>query len=301
MNWNAVNFDWNHIRAFLVSAEEGSFSAAARLLNTTQPTITRQITGLEENLGLALFERTVRGLVLTEAGQDLLAHAQAMAEAAALLSLSATSKSKTVSGHVSVTATDLMASAMLPSILKQINQAAPEIQLELIASNDLQNIIQREADIAIRHVRPENSELIGRLIGDFRANYYATTTYLEQKGRPKTQQDLIQHQFVGGSSIEQMLQLLANQGVTNVRNENYAVYSNSGSAMWAMAKSDMGITLLPEILGDSDPCLERVMADMPSIEFPVWLVTHRELRTTPRIRVVFDELARGLKQLGGSE
>lgn len=299
MNWQSINFDWNQIRAFLVSAEEGSFSAAARSLNTTQPTIGRQISGLEESLGLTLFERTVRGPVLTEAGKDLMEHVRAMGEAASLVSLVATSKSETVSGVVSVTATDLMASAMLTPILKTLRDSAPEIRIELIASNDIQNISQREADIAIRHVKPEQSELIGRHLGDFRANYYAATSYLAEKGRPKTPQEFLEHQFVGGSDIKQMLMLLENQGVTNMRPENYVISSNSGSAMWQMAKAGLGITLLPEVLGDNEPGIERVIDSMPSLDFPVWLVTHSELRTTPRIRVVFDALAKGLKELSG--
>ena len=114
MNWQAISFDWNQIRAVLATAEEGSFRGAARALRTTQPTIGRQVTGLEEALGVTLFERTVRGPILTSAGKRLIEHVRAMGEAATLISLTASGQSQEVSGEVTITASDLMASAILP-------------------------------------------------------------------------------------------------------------------------------------------------------------------------------------------
>ena len=158
MNWQAMSFDWNQVRAFLATAEEGSFSGAARALKTTQPTIGRQISALEGALGITLVERSVRGLTLTQGGRDLLDHVRAMGEAATLISMVAAGQSQEVTGEVTVTATDLMSAAILPAILATLRQAAPSIRVRVVCSNDIQNLMQREADIAIRHVRPDQPE-----------------------------------------------------------------------------------------------------------------------------------------------
>ena len=124
VNWQAVSFDWNQVRAFLAAAEEGSLSGAARVLNTTQPTIGRQISGLEGSLGVTLVERSVKGLTLTQGGRDLLDHVRAMGEAATLISMVAAGQSSEVTGEVTVTATDLMSAAILPTILATLRQTA---------------------------------------------------------------------------------------------------------------------------------------------------------------------------------
>ncbi len=297
MNWQAISFDWNQARACLATAEEGSFSGAARALKTTQPTIGRQVAGLEEALGVTLFERTVRGPVLTEAGQDLVEHFRAMGEAATLISIVASGKSQEVTGQVSVTASDLMAAAVLPPILADLHSAAPGIRVEIIASSEIRNLTKREADIAVRHVRPEQPELIGRHLGDFRANYYASSVYLEAAGRPRTVHDLAEHRFVGSSDVDRQVEILKERGAS-VPPESFVAFTDSGVAMWEMTKEGLGIALLPEALGELEPTVEKAVPTLPSLEFPVWLVTHRELRTSQRIRVVFDALARGLQQLG---
>ena len=184
MNWDAISFDWNQVRAFLATAEEGSFSSAARALKTTQPTIGRQVSELEGALGVTLFERSVKGPTLTESGSDLLDHVRAMGEAATLISMAAEGRSLEVSGEVTITATDLLSAGMLPAILAPLRQSSPGIRLRIVSSNDIQNLLQREADIAIRHVRPNQPELIARHIGDFRASLYAASEYLERAGAP---------------------------------------------------------------------------------------------------------------------
>lgn len=154
MNWDAISFDWNQVRAVLASVEEGSFSGAARALRTTQPTIGRQVRGLEDSLGIVVFERTVRGPVLTEAGQRLVDHIRAMADAATLVSMAA-DRTRELSGEVTITCTDLMASAILPPLVLELQQSAPGIRIKIVAASELKDIGQREADIAIRHVRPD--------------------------------------------------------------------------------------------------------------------------------------------------
>jgi DNA-binding transcriptional LysR family regulator len=293
MNWQAMSFDWNQVRAFLATAEEGSFSGAARALKTTQPTIGRQITGLEEARDVTLFQRSVRGPVLTDAGQDLLEHVRLMGETATLISTIAAGQSQEVTGEVAVSATDLVSAAILPGLLGGLRETAPGIHLRIIASNDISNLLRREADIAIRHIRPTEADLIAKHIGDFRANLYAASTYLDKAGRPRTPRAVADHTFVGSPNSDQLVSSLHDKGIP-VRKENFVMSSESGVVHWELVKSGYGITYMPELLGDAERGVEKVLPDLPSLEFPVWLVTHRELKTSRRIRVVFDLLAREL-------
>lgn len=298
MNWQAVSFDWNQVRAFLATAEEGSFSGAARALKTTQPTIGRQVSELEGTLGVMLVERSVRGPKLTDAGRDLLDHVRAMGEAATLISMAAASHAQEVSGEVAVTATDLMSAAILPSILAPLRQAAPGIRVRIVASNDTQNLTQRDADIAIRHVRPEQPDLIARHVGSFRANLYAASAYLDRAGRPRAPQVVANHAFVGSPDPDRLIPALQNMGIP-VQAENFVMNSENGVVVWELLKSGFGIAMLPEILCEAEPGVEKVLPILPFLEFPIWLVTHRELQTSRRIRVVFDQLARGLRAAAG--
>jgi DNA-binding transcriptional LysR family regulator len=295
MNWQAISFDWNQVRAFLATAEEGSFSGAARALKTTQPTIGRQITALEEALGVTLVERSARGLTLTQSGRDLLDHVRAMGEAATLISMSAEGQSQEVKGSVTVTATDLLSAAMLPAILAPLRQNAPGISVRIVCSNDIQNLMKREADIAIRHMRPEQPELIARFVGDFGANLYGATDYLDRSGRPRSPREVADHAFVGNADPERLMAPLQNMGIP-VQEENFVMSTDSGVVAWELTKSGFGISMQPEVLGEAEPGIERVFPGLPSPQFPVWLVTHRELQTSRRIRIVFDQLAHGLRE-----
>ncbi len=297
MNWAAISFDWNQVRAFLATAEEGSFSGAARALKTTQPTIGRQVTDLEETLGVTLVERSVRGPTLTDAGQDLLEHVRAMADAATHISMSATAHSEDISGLVNVTATDLLSAQVLPGLLAPLRDTNPGIRVNIIASNDMQNLIQREADIAIRHVRPEQPDLIARHVGDFHAGLYASKTYLDRAGRPSTPREVAEHTFVGNPDPERLIAPMHSLGVP-LRAENFVMSSGSGVVVWQMLRAGLGITVLPDVLCDPDPEVERVLPDLPPFQFPIWLVTHRELQTSKRIRIVFDLLVRGFREMG---
>lgn len=295
MNWQAVSFDWNQVRAFLATAEEGTFSEAARALSSTQPTIGRQISELERSLGVTLFERSVRGPTLTDAGRDLLDHVRAMGEAATLISMAAESQSQQVSGEVAVTATDLLSAVVLPKLLAPLRETAPGIRIRIVASNETQNLTQREADIAIRHARPTQPDLIARHVANFRATLYAASRYLDQAGRPRAPQDVAEHAFVGSPDPERLLPALHNMGIP-VRAENFVMNSQNGVVVWELLKAGFGISMLPEVLCDTEEGVEKVLPDLPPLQFPIWLVTHRELQTSPRIRIVFDQLARGLKE-----
>lgn len=296
MNWQAVSFDWNHVKVFLATVEEGSFSGAARALQSTQPTVGRQVSDLEAALGVTLFERSVRGLTLTRSGESLLEHVRAMSDAASSISIAALGQSNELEGEVTITCTDLLAAAFLPKLLAPLRLSAPDLTIWINAVNTIQNLVRLEADIAIRHVRPDQPDLIARHLGYFKASLYAATPYLERAGRPASREQIAEHPFIGTPDVERLLSTLNAMGVP-VDARNFAICCANGSVVWEMLKAGLGIAMLPEQLCDTEPGVERVLPGLPSLEFPVWLVTHRALKTNPRIRVVFDRLAEGIADL----
>ena len=235
MNWQNVAFDWNQARAFLVTAEEGTLSAAARALGLTQPTLGRQVAALESNLGVTLFERVGRSLSLTQAGLELLEHVRAMGEAASRVSLVASGQSQSIEGKVSITATNVMATYHLPPVLKRLREMVPAIEIEIVASNEVRDLQRREADIAIRHGRPEQPDLIAKLVGETSAHLYATKEYLEKIGRPETPSDLAGADFIGFEHPERLLPALQGLGLP-VKREDFKLVSASGTVMIALAK-----------------------------------------------------------------
>lgn len=299
MNWQAVSFDWNQARAFLATAEEGSLSAAARALNLTQPTLGRQVSALEAELGVTLFERAGRALTLTESGRALLEHFQAMGEAAGRVSLAASGRSEAIDGQVRITTTDMVATYILPLLLTQIREVAPGINIEIVASNEVRDLRRREADIAIRHARPEQPDLIARLVGETTAHFYASVDYLDRHGRPQSPNDLEDADFVGGEAPERYVPGLNALGLT-IGPDNFKVTTSSGPSMVELVRRGFGISPLPKEVAALTPSLEQVLPELPPIPVPVWLVTHRELNTSRRIRLVFDHLAKALSEFLGA-
>lgn len=293
MNWPASSFDWNQARAFLATAEHGSLSAAARALGQTQPTVGRQVTALEDSLGVALFDRAGRGLVLTDPGRELLIHMRAMGAAAERAALTATGQSQTLRGTVSVTASDIFSARLLPRIIADLARTAPEIDIEIIAANDLRDLSRREADIAVRHVRPEDPNLTARLLGEGKGRFYAAPGYIDRRGRPETRADLARHDFVGFLDAATMVTTLAAHGI-HVPPAGIRYRTDSGLAMWELVRAGLGIGLMTEDIGRLTPDVDLLLPDDPAFTYPFWLVTHRELQSSRRIRLVFDHLADAL-------
>jgi DNA-binding transcriptional LysR family regulator len=290
MNSRSTPFDWTQLRAFLVTAEEGSLSAAARKLMLTQPTLSRQVAALEADLGLMLFERIGRTLDLTQAGLELLEHARAMGEAADRVALTATGQSQSVSGLVRITASDVFSAHLLPPVLHRLRDIAPDLRVEIIADNGIRDLMRREADIAIRHVRPDQPELIARLIRQAEGFFYAATSYLDARGRPDSTADFKNHDFVSTGDPAQMIAYLKPLGI-HLHEGQFRTGSQSGLVAWELTRQGFGITPMSDQVGDAVPGVERVVPDMEPITFPVWLATHRELHTSRKIRLVFDVLA----------
>ncbi|WP_170762107.1 LysR family transcriptional regulator [Ruegeria lacuscaerulensis] len=289
------DFDWNHIRAFLATAETGSFSAAARQLGQTQPTLSRQIAALEGDLGVMLFERVGRTLEITQAGMELLDHTRTMGEAANRIAFAASGQVQSIEGTVRITASDVMSAYILPDLLREVRVQAPRLRIDVIASNDIRDLMRREADIAIRHVRPDQPELIARLVQEASGHFYATTGYLNRAGRPKSKNDLSQHEFISFGNTNQMIAYLKPLGI-HLTSENFRLGSQNGIVAWEYAKQGFGIAPMSQVVGDATSGMERVLPGMEAITFPIWLTTHRELHTSRRIRLVFDLLAEYLSK-----
>jgi DNA-binding transcriptional LysR family regulator len=293
MEWRSITFDWNQVRAFLVTSEEGSLSAAARALGLTQPTLGRQVAALEASLDVMLFDRVGKSLKLTDAGRDLLEHARAMGAAAGRVSLSASGRSQAIEGHVCVTASDLLSAYTLPPVVAHLRDIAPGIRLEIVASNSLRDLTRREADIAIRHLRPDQPDLIARRVSDGRARLYASQAYLDRVGRPKTSADLARLSFIGFDRGDALLDHLNAVGL-NLTEDRFQTYCGNGIVVWQMLRQGLGVAVMPCDLAATDPSIEAVLPDLAPFDFPVWLVAHRELHTSRRIRLVFDTLAAAL-------
>lgn len=298
MDWRAVRFDWNRARAFLVAAEEGSFSAAARALRMAQPTVGRQVAALEDELGVALFERVGHGLELTAAGLALVDHVRAMGEAAAGVSRVATGRTEAIEGSVAITASELVAAHVLPPILARVREAHPRISLEIVASNDARDLRRREADVAVRNFQPDQPDLVAKKIADRHARLYATPGYLARLGEPVTREALARADFFGFDRSDRLVQGLRAMGL-DVGPANFPLVTENHLVMWEMCRAGLGICIVMDEVGDRDPTVRRVLPDLPPFPVPIWLTAHREVRTSRRVRVVFDLLAAGLAASAG--
>lgn len=293
MDWKSVKFDWNRARAFLVTAEEGSLSAAARALGMTQPTLGRQVSALEEELDVALFERVGLGLELTPTGLELIEHVRAMGEAASRMSLIANGQSKNIEGTVCISASEVYSVFLLPPIIAKLRKLEPKINVEIIATNLTSDLRRREADIAIRNFRPTQPELIAKKIKDVSARLYATPEYLEKINHPTSAEELEHADFIGFDSTGMLMNGLNEQGM-NLTKKNFPLLSENYLVHWELVKQGLGIGIMPEGIGDAEPLVQQVLPKLEPITFPIWLTTHRELKTSRRVRMVFDLLANEL-------
>ena len=281
------------LKAFLETAETGSLSAAARKLELTQPTLSRQVAAIEQQMGVTLFERVGKAMALTPTGLELLEHARAMGAAAEALGLAATGRSQAVGGVVSVSATDAVAAQLLPPLVRRLREQEPGIAIEVISSNAVSDLLRREADIAIRHVKPEQPDLIARLIREASASFYASEEWVRIHGHPRNAEEAAHLAFVGSDRSGQYLGYLRQHGLP-LSEANFSCYAEHSVASWSLVRQGMGIGAMMDEIATDTPGIVRVLDDVPPVRFPIWLVSHRELRTSRRIRVVFEALAQGL-------
>lgn len=294
MKWNAINFDWNRARSFLVTVQEGSLSAAAKALNMSQPTLGRQVSALEKELGVCLFERVGRGFEITQSGIQLYEHVKAMGEAANNLSLTASGRSQSIEGIVSISATNSMAAYILPELVYKLRQKEPGIQIEIVSTNALSDLRKREADIAIRHVEPTHPELYFKKLKMTKAYLYATPGYLKKIAPLQKLTDLKKATFIGFANNHDYIARLNAIGV-ELTSKNFNIFSDDHIFHWEMVKIGAGIGVMTEVVGARENSVRKVLDILPPINVNNWIVTHRELKTNRRLRIVFDFL---IEELG---
>lgn len=287
------SFDWGLVPTFLAALECGSLLGAAKRLGVSQPTAGRQIAELESQLGKALFERTGRGLRPTDLALELADSARAMQAAALGLSERLLDGQGQLSGTVRLTASQPVACYLLPGVLTSLRQAYPAIQIELEVSNQVSNLLQREADIALRMVQPAQSSLVARRIADVSLSACASLAYLQRRGRPQQPADLLQHELIGYDQHDDLLRGFAALGHP-VQRERFDLRTDDLIAMWQAVRAGLGVGFMADYVIATDPSVVRVLPMLALPRLPMWLAVHREIRNSARIRAVFDFLAQAL-------
>ena len=290
------SFDWGLIRSFLAALDRGSLLGASRQLGISQPTVGRHIAELEAQLGTVLFERTGRGLKPTVMALQLTEAARAMENCATALSHNVSGAQAELAGTVRLTASQPVACHLLPPVLAQLRQALPAIQIELVVSNTVSNLLQREADIALRMVQPDQSSLVARRIGEVSLSACASAKYLARRGTPETPVDLLRHDLVGFDRADDILRGFAAMGFPVTR-EHFALRTDDMVAYWEAIRAGLGVGFVANYVLATDPDVRGVLPMLSIPALPIWLTVHREVRTSGRIRAVFDFLAHAIPKV----
>ena len=290
---SADSLNWELCRSFLIVLREGNLSRAARALQLTQPTLGRHIDEMEAALGVALFTRSPQGLTPTESAYELRPHAQAMATAAEALTRAASGSASEARGVIRITAPEIIGAELMPPILSAFHAKYPAVTIELALTNVTENLLQREADIGVRAVRPTQTGLTARKIGDVRFGLYAHRAYLERNGTPRSMAELRDHTLVGfdkGGPAIKALREMPNQ----LSRDLFALRSDSALAQIAFVRAGYGIGRGPDITVRNDPDLVPVLADQYGVPAELWVAMHEDARASRRMRLMFDHLADSL-------
>lgn len=292
----APELDWHLVRVFLTVVESGSLTAAAGQLSASQSTLSRKIDELEIELGVALFERTARGLRLTTAGESLLEPARRMRQAAQAVSLTALGQTQQLHGTVRVTASEMTAAYLLPGPIRHIRSMHPEIQIELVVSNRVESLLERQADIALRHTEVEQQDLIARRLGQLELGAYAHRDYLAQAGGAVDPGQLARYDWIGYDTSDALLRGFSQAG-NPVTREFFNLRCDNHIVGWQLALAGAGICVAPRIVADCAPAVQLALPATTIAPLPLWLVSHRELRHAPRIQAVFALLGDSLQAM----
>jgi DNA-binding transcriptional LysR family regulator len=291
--------DWNLIRSFVAVARTGSLSAAARQLGSSQPTLGRHVAELERATGLKLFRRGRGGYELTDDGLALLARAEEVSDRAnAFLRAALGASTEDVSGTVRIAASEVVSAYVLPPIIARLGEAEPSIEIEIVASNRVENLLRRDADIAIRMVEPAQQDLVARKVTEIPLCACAAISYLDRRGRPKSLEELSGHDLIGFDRSPDIIDALAAFGLKMDRHA-FRFRADNQIVGWEAVRSGNGIGFGQQLLAESDPNVEIVLADLALPALPVWLAMHRDVRTSARIRRVVDFLFVELKRYAG--
>lgn len=285
-----ASFDWQLVRSFLAVLEAGSFTGAARATGAHQPTLTRQVAELENQLGMPLFERTGRGVTPTRAALSILDAARQMQAAALALATGVAGGRERLGGTVRITTSQVAAAYLLPPLLAELQAAEPSIELELVASNRVDNLLRRDADIAVRMVRPAQGSLLARRIASIPVGAYAHRRYLEAAGTPRVPADLLAHRLLGHDTDDLIVRGFAALGLPVAR-ERFAIRTDDHIAYGRLLAEGAGIGFVACYNAAMWPGVVRVLPGLRIPPMPCWLAVHREIRGNRSVRHVFDFLA----------
>ena len=285
--------DWSRVQSFLAVAEHGSLSRAAKELSLTQPTLGRHVRDFETAVGFEVFHRHAKGLALTAAGAKLLAPARAMQAAMNALTLSAEADDSAKQGVVRIASSVHVAHYVLPPIIATLREDAPDIEIVIHASDDSENLLFREADIALRMYRPHQLELVTRHIADIPIGAFATKAYLDRRGRPRAIADLMSHDLVGYDQSPLIRDEMRRLGL-DFYAARFAVRCDNQTAYWELVRAGCGIGFTQVETGRSDPNLEQLSLGLDLTPLPIWLTAHETVRRIPRVAQIWDLLAHAL-------
>jgi DNA-binding transcriptional LysR family regulator len=293
------NIGWELYRSFLGVLREGSLSGAARALGITQPTAGRHVAALEKALGVVLFTRSQLGLMPTEVALALQTHAEAMESTAASLERAATSQGEGVRGVVRISASEVIGVEVLPPIVARLREAHPALKVELVLTNRVQDLLRREADIAVRMVRPKQEQLVARHIGQIELGFHAHKDYLARHGTPRKMEEITAHAVIG---YDQPSAFVRNAGkaLPGYGRETFSLRTDSDLGQLALIRAGAGIGICQVGLARRNDALVRVMPRTFSMKLETWVTMHEDLRHSPRCRAAFDALVDGLQQYIGS-
>lgn len=286
---------WELYRSFLSVLTEGSLSAAARAIGIAQPTAGRHIAALEKSLRVTLFTRSQHGLLPTEAALALQTFAQSMSSSAAALKRAAESQGAGVKGTVRITASEVVGVEVLPAILTELQNEHPGLKLELVLIHRVQDLVRREADIAIRMIRPRQELLIARRIGNVPLGLHANQAYLQKRGMPTKLADLAQHALIGFDEETPFLRA-ARKAFPAWNRDGFSLRTDSDLAQLAMIRSGSGIGVCQVAIAARDPQLVHLLRQDFSMNLETWLTMHEDLRNSPRCKVTFEALLKGLQK-----
>lgn len=289
----SLSEDWERQRAFLAVIRDGSLSGAARTLGLAQPTVRRRIEELEEGLRTPLFTRSPGGLIPTERGFLLREHAEAMEMAADAFVRSASAGIDEIAGTVRISASDVVAVEVLPPILATLREKHPKLVIALSPTNRNEDVLRREADIAVRMVRPKQEALVARWVGSIPLGLHAHRSYLARHGTPRTLDDLGDHSLIGVESHSPVLSAVQDQGF-NVGVDDFSFRSDNDLAQLAAIRAGLGIGFCQIPLAARDPDLVRLFPDALGMDLDTWVIAHEDQRGVARIHATFTALVEGL-------
>ena len=292
--------DWDQWRTFLAVIRQGSLSAAGRALDCSAATVGRDIEALEHHLDRALFMRSPTGRVATADALALVPHAEAMAAAALALLREASARGDGVRGALRITASEIVSAEVLPPILLTLRERHPQLVIELAVTNRTEDLLRRDADIAVRMVEPTEGALVARRVGSVEIGLFAQRRYIERYGAPATLPELATHTLIGFDRDLFAAQLAARAGI-EVRRDMFALRCDNDLAQLAALRAGFGIGGCQCGIAARDSDLVAVLPDAVRMRLGMWLVMHSDQRQVPRIHAAYTVLREGLAAYVGSD